>query len=404
MLTTGTAEGLWIGDPDEPTGQLIDIKVTYKTRLAGRFQRVVMDEGHKVKNPLTIASHLVGLLQAPIRWFLTATPMLNRAIDFLGYLYLLWNDMMALQAEEDPPGAADRYLQDVTPALTPAYLTGGRYDWEKYRMPLWRLDPFYFRRQLNEKERDLGVYQAYIALKAIIPLIMMRRTQVRPQTLVCDTALESEPMLTSLPQATEMEVRGQTLRIGSQIPIYEVCTVELDFPSDAAYVAYKKTYIKYAKFLQQPYDQSATPSKIPAPKVPSDASIGRNFGFHRRLSLITFNPALEHLLNRVRASQAQHVEKWYGRHKDHGMSMYFDATKPERNLPPYTDRFAFGMYLAKDSPKLLYLGRLIGEICLGQEPRRVMIYADWPISQWMVEGMLKVCGRPSDFSLHRRTH
>lgn len=193
-------------------------------------------------------------------------------------------------------------------------------------------------------------------------------------------------------QATEMVVNGVTIRIGNSIPIYEICTVELDFASDQAYEAYNKTHKKYAKLLSQSGDSAATtPTKVPAPRSKTGASIGRNFAMHRRLSLLTFNPAFESLLNRVGLSPASSVEKWYTRHQDHGMSLYFDNTKPDKNLPPYTDRYSFGLYLAKDSPKLLYLGYLVGEICLGPEPRRVLVYADWPMSQWLIEGFLKVC-------------
>lgn len=197
-----------------------------------------------------------------------------------------------------------------------------------------------------------------------------------------------------------MLVGGETIRIGNSIPIYEICTVELDFPTEAAFKAYQKVYQKYARLLARPGSESNTPSKVPAPRTGSEPNIGRNFAIHRRLSLMTFNFAFERLLLKIGPSHAASVEKWFNRHKDHGMSMYFDATKPDKNLPPYADRYAFGLYLGRDSPKKLYLGYLVGEICLGSDRRRVLIYGDWPMSQWDIEGFLKVCG-PSDFSLIR---
>lgn len=200
-----------------------------------------------------------------------------------------------------------------------------------------------------------------------------------------------------------MMVGGEAIRIGNSIPIYEICTVELDFASDAAFKVYHDAHKKYAKLLSQSGSIQNTPTKVPAPRKKTGPSIGRNFAIHRRLSLLTFNPAFESLLSRVGLSHAADVEKWYTRHQDHGMSLYFDATKPDKNLPPYTDRYAFGIYLTKDSPKLLYLGYLVGEICLGPEPRRVLVYADWPMSQWHVEGVLKVCSL-SDFSLPRASN
>lgn len=77
-----------MGEHDEPAGALIEVGSEYSTTLAGRFHRVVLDEGTKVKNPQTLASNMVVLLKAPHRWVLTATPMMNRAIDYIGYLHL----------------------------------------------------------------------------------------------------------------------------------------------------------------------------------------------------------------------------------------------------------------------------------------------------------------------------
>lgn len=131
-----------------------------------------------MKNAQTIIAHLISLLICPYRWILTATPMLNRAIDFLGYLNMLWSDFMALDPEEDPPSNLERYTEDVVPETTLAYLPGGPADWKKWELPLWRLNPFSFRRLVNEQHQDISVYQAHVALRGIIPLIMMRRTQV----------------------------------------------------------------------------------------------------------------------------------------------------------------------------------------------------------------------------------
>lgn len=187
MITNpGAASGLWIGDPDTPQGELIDLRYSYSCKLSGCFSRIVLDEGHKVKNPQTIIAHLVDLLHPKYRWVLTATPMLNRAIDFLGYLNLLWRPFMDLDDSERPPSTIELYTEDVEPEKSPAYRPGEQADWKKYRMPLWRLDPYSFRRLVNEQHQDIGVYQAHVALRAIIPLIMMRRTQVGPQTLVCE--------------------------------------------------------------------------------------------------------------------------------------------------------------------------------------------------------------------------
>lgn len=83
------ARALWIGEHDEPDGALIDVRNEYSTLLAGCFQRVVLDEGTKVKNLQTLTSNMVVLLKAPYIWVLTAIPTMNRAINYIGYLHLL---------------------------------------------------------------------------------------------------------------------------------------------------------------------------------------------------------------------------------------------------------------------------------------------------------------------------
>jgi hypothetical protein len=73
------------------------------------------------------------------------------------------------------------------------------------------------------------------------------------------------------------------------------------------------------------------------------------------------------------------------------MSLYFEMTKPEKNLPIYADRWSFARYLAKDFPKLNSTAKLMGEICLSEvDPRRVLCFTDWPMNQWNLEGYLLV--------------
>ena len=96
------------------------------------------------------------------------------------------------------------------------------------------------------------------------------------------------------------------------------------------------------------------------------------------------------MVRRVQKNDSTSVEKWYRKNKDHGMSYYYEYTKNDRNAPPYPDRYSFGLWLAKDSPKLMYLDGLLGKICLGDDPSRVLVYNGWPMAQWNCEGFIKV--------------
>ena len=92
------------------------------------------------------------------------------------------------------------------------------------------------------------------------------------------------------------------------------------------------------------------------------------------------------LLRTGKKNLATHVHQWYEKFMDKGMSFYFDLTKAERNLPLYADRFSMAKYLAKNSPKLLYLAKLMGEICLDQkDPKKTIIFADWPMVVWNID-------------------
>ena len=66
-----------------------------KSAVAGRFERVVMDESRKVKSYRTRSARAIQFLGAG-RFFLSAIPMLNRVFDLHGFLSLLW------RPEKDP--------------------------------------------------------------------------------------------------------------------------------------------------------------------------------------------------------------------------------------------------------------------------------------------------------------
>lgn len=51
------------------------------------------------------------------------------------------------------------------------------------------------------------------------------------------------------------------------------------------------------------------------------------------------------------------------------------------------------IYIYSESPKLKYLAKLMGEICLDAEnPRRVLIFTDGPMTLWNVEQLENIFG------------
>ena len=159
-------------------GTLVDTRKEYSTILSGLFHRIILDEGHKIENPQTLASNMVVLLKVPYKWILTATPMMNQATDYVGYLFLLWDPAMAIDERDQPTEYADLYTDNsLVPQRTAAYLPGGRYEFSKFGLPLWRIDPYHFKYVISERQVDLTALTAYRVLRGITQLITLRRTQ-----------------------------------------------------------------------------------------------------------------------------------------------------------------------------------------------------------------------------------
>ncbi|KAJ5765464.1 Helicase C-terminal [Penicillium odoratum] len=65
--------------------------------LRARYQRVICDEGHRIKTISSRQHQSVAKLSRNVTWFMTATPMWNKPLDFCGYLSLLWTEMVEAQ-------------------------------------------------------------------------------------------------------------------------------------------------------------------------------------------------------------------------------------------------------------------------------------------------------------------
>jgi hypothetical protein len=79
---------------------------------------------------------------------------------------------------------------------------------------------------LNRKDEEGRCLSAYRTLRAMIPIIMLRRTQ-----------------------ASALEVNGTWIRIGDSIPLYRICTVESAWSSALAFQGYNRFFQDYIKYL-----------------------------------------------------------------------------------------------------------------------------------------------------------
>ena len=76
---------------------------------------------------------------------------------------------------------------------------------------------------------------------------------------------------------------------------------------------------------------------------------------------------------------------------DHGATYFFHISKSQGWLPLYGDRAGMPQYLSSFCPILHCLAVMIHKICVVRE-RKVIIFVDWPMNQWMVEMFLVNCG------------
>lgn len=87
---------------------------------------------------------------------------MNRATDYIGYLSLLWDEDMFLHPMDHPDGPDKELYTDDSrvPKHTRSYAKGGKFDFVKYGLPLWRLDSYLFKRIMVEREAELSALTA----------------------------------------------------------------------------------------------------------------------------------------------------------------------------------------------------------------------------------------------------
>ena len=78
------------------------------------------------------------------------------------------------------------------------------------------------------------------------------------------------------------------------------------------------------------------------------------------------------------------IDKWYNKNNDFGATHLFNMCKPESYLPAYADRPSMAKFLSTFSPKLRFLAGACHEICI-THGRRVLVFTDWPVTQWNTE-------------------
>lgn len=319
--------------------------------LRHMFARCILDEAHGVKNPITRRHRGVYCLYCPKVLFLSATPLMNRVDDYLGYLNFVWTPEWALDKLDcDIPYTQNddvRYTEDFAQEFAERYPE----QWAKMgNEPLWILEPKNFARIFNkEKVNNLT---ARTVLRALNELLVIRRTMA---TLM------------------DIDADGETLQVGNKIAPYHISTVELAWghPEDRA--RYEELYGMLIPCLNIPGAGAANGEHEARPQ--SDVKGMRNAKMHRLLGMTSedtrnFKVATSHPVHKKK-KKINGVVKMVSEQfsaadqyktmalPDKGLSLYLNMAKAGPFDPVPVDRVSSAQAVASGSAKMKYVAQCV---------------------------------------------
>ncbi|KIW86925.1 uncharacterized protein Z519_12390 [Cladophialophora bantiana CBS 173.52] len=338
----------------------------FTSRFAGLFHRVICDEGHRLKNCRTLNSIAIDKLYAPKKWVVTATPMMNRILDLLGYLYLFWQPQW-----ESNLDSLDAFVLPSDPEMV--YRQSTLLQWmtqcEKYQKkykdwPLFLFNPRTFAALINRGKLDSATTTSLV-LRPILSRIQLR------WTMASQIWLDNSEYY--LP--------------GVNVPIFHIAGVELR-PSRWEASEFVKIWSTFSKHLVKGGSETGKPTKKPT----ISAGGLRDMAIHRHLCLATFDIRFNTLLLRRKGQGAAQAREWTDNADDHGFSDYFYATRPSPSLPNYLDRLGACAYHAGESVKLRYLAKHVHMSMFGDEngnfKGKTVFMVNWPHTQWGPDAFL----------------
>ena len=110
---------------------------------------------------------------------------------------------------------------------------------------------------------------------------------------------------------------------------------------------------------------------------------------HRRVSHAVLHPWLDSLTRR--RSTIKEANTWYEKQSDYGATFFHSITRTSPLLPNYMDRPSMSTHIAGNSVKLQFLTGLANKVCR-RDGRKLIVFCDWPVTQWLVEMYLHTLG------------
>lgn len=336
---------------------------------------MICDEAQRIRNPLTTFFQSVVQLKTNTHWFLTATPMWNRALDVYGYLLMFTKNLT--HAEEEA-------LSDLTnvPVPTTFHLDpqgplsdwGDIYGaWGQAQLPndqaLWPwalMHPKNLRRFTEDSKLDTE--GAFVALPIIFQMCQLKRR------IGEEVALES----------------GLSIRIGADIPACHIHTIDLRFtPTDQGY--HDSVYRVLAKRLYT-FGQGQGEGGQGGKGGKGGSLI--NWGILRMLSFLGFSRRFFKFFS----SEAVGRLDEEALHEliaapDRGFCLFWHATQPDKaiTMPSRADQRAW--YIAHDCPALRYFLTLlkdhgIFDAGMDKPKPKMLLFCQWPGVAWLIEMFL----------------
>jgi SNF2 domain-containing protein len=348
----------------------------YISAITYKFERVIVDEAHSLRNPHTLISESVKCVQKVCIHCLTATPVLNHVRDLRGFLFQVYQQSWNVGIGFD---AQNAYKPDFFPTLLAEHGKEGiippvvKQAWEKDKVFLPILDPHLYNTACNQEE-----FSAKLISEIMPPILQCLMVRIGYHTHV-DMGDE----------------KGTRVRVGESIPPCTWYATELEMDTEE-----QKQYDTLVLHLLSSMgtgfgEESEGIASTTAQRdgLGGDEGVGGlDGGLYRYVKHVTHALTLAALTKTPNArSKSEHDEllkklsrnSWHNFDTDHGASFHYIMSRPASHFAVPDSRSVLAQYLAGLSPKTKFLlSRMLPQI--KKDGKGWVIICEYPMTAWYV--------------------